>query len=270
MQFGHCRIPQSFPANSQLANWAHNQRKEYKLMIRGKPSPMTAERVRILENEGFNWSFRANRLTWEDRFRELQDFKSEHGHCLVPVKYYKNQTLGHWVINQRAQYKQFKLGKQTNMTEERAALLESEGFCWAVEDKKSFEERVLELREYREEHGDANVPIKYEKNPQLGPWIMNQRVQYRLFREGKQSSMTERRIMILEMEGMRWEVKYDNWDKRFQELKEYKQEHGDCKVPSRYSANSSLGQWVTNQRLVEGLLCTYLLFILVVAYIFYL
>eukprot|EP00816_Leptocylindrus_hargravesii_P003045 CAMPEP_0196819734 /NCGR_PEP_ID=MMETSP1362-20130617/71927_1 /TAXON_ID=163516 /ORGANISM="Leptocylindrus danicus, Strain CCMP1856" /LENGTH=591 /DNA_ID=CAMNT_0042198315 /DNA_START=74 /DNA_END=1849 /DNA_ORIENTATION=- len=247
-EFGHCRVPQNFPANPQLANWAHNQRKEYKLMIRGRPSPMTEERVRALEAEGFNWAFRANRLTWEDRFSQMQQYKAEFGDCLVPVKYEKNPTLGHWVINQRAQYKQFKLGKATNMNEERAALLEAEGFVWAVEDKKSFEERMVELRQYRAEHGNIMVPLKYSTNPQLGPWIMNQRIQYRLFKEGKPSTMNNNRVALLEAEGMVWELKGDNWEKRLTELKAYKLRHGDCKVPSRYPDNPQLGQWVTNQR----------------------
>lgn len=219
-------------------------------MLRGKPSPMTEDRVRALEVEGFNWAFRANRLTWEDRFRELQEFKTENGNCLVPVKYERNPTLGHWVINQRAQYKQFKLGKSTNMTEERASLLEAEGFVWAVDDKKSFDERLLELRQYRIGHGNTLVPHKYSQNPQLGVWIMNLRLQYRLHKENKQSTLTERRISLLDAEGMVWELKGDAWDKRLQELDEYKQIHGDCKVPARYSINPQLGQWVTNQRYV--------------------
>lgn len=247
-EFGHCRVPQNFPANPQLANWAHNQRKEYKLMIRERPSPMTEERVRALEAEGFNWAFRANRLTWEDRFSQMQQYKAEFGDCLVPVKYEKNPTLGHWVINQRAQYKQFKLGKLTNMNEGRAALLEAEGFVWAVEDKKSFDERMVELRQYRAEHGNIMVPLKYSTNPQLGPWIMNQRIQYRLFKEGKPCTMSSNRVALLEAEGMVWELKGDNWEKRLVELRTYKDRHGDCKVPSRYPDNPQLGQWVTNQR----------------------
>ena len=219
-------------------------------MLRGKPSPMTEERVRALEAEGFNWAFRANRLTWEDRFRELQEFKAHHGNCLVPVKYDKNPTLGHWVINQRAQYKQFKSGKPTNMTEERAALLEAEGFVWAVDDKKSFDERILELRQYRAEYGTTLVPHKCSINPQLGVWIMNLRIQYRLYKENKQSTLNEERIALLDAEGMVWELKGDVWDKRLEELIEYKRLHGDCKVPARYASNPQLGQWVTNQRCV--------------------
>ena len=217
-------------------------------MLRGKPSPMTEERVMALEAEGFNWSFRANRLSWEDRFCELQEYKRKHGNCLVPVKYERNPTLGHWVVNQRAQYKQFKAGKPSNMNEERAILLESVNFVWAVEDKKSFEERLEQLKEYRARQGNALVPVKYPQNPHLGQWIANLRIQYKFYKENKQSSLTPERIMLLNAEGMVWENKVDTWSRRVDELKEYKEKFGNCKVPARYTANPQLGQWVTNQR----------------------
>eukprot|EP00978_Attheya_sp_CCMP212_P045945 scaffold367074_cov98-Attheya_sp.AAC.1 len=38
------------------------------------------------------------------------------------------------------------------------------------------------------------------------------------------------------------------WNMRYQELKEYQAEHGDCLVPSRYHPNPALGMWVRNQR----------------------
>ena len=107
---------------------------------------------------------------------------------------------------------------------------------------------MVELRQYRAEHGNIMVPLKYSTNPQLGPWIMNQRIQYRLFKEGKPCTMSSNRVALLEAEGMVWELKGDNWEKRLVELRTYKDRHGDCKVPSRYPDNPQLGQWVTNQR----------------------
>jgi hypothetical protein len=38
------------------------------------------------------------------------------------------------------------------------------------------------------------------------------------------------------------------WWQRFQQLVNYKQDHGDCKVPKRYNVNPSLGEWVVSQR----------------------
>ncbi len=38
------------------------------------------------------------------------------------------------------------------------------------------------------------------------------------------------------------------WDRRYQELIEYKKVNGDTNVPRRYEANPQLGVWVSNQR----------------------
>ena len=35
---------------------------------------------------------------------------------------------------------------------------------------------------------------------------------------------------------------------RYDELIAFKQQHGHCNVPKKYSANKLLGQWVSNQR----------------------
>merc|ERR1711879_295659 len=38
------------------------------------------------------------------------------------------------------------------------------------------------------------------------------------------------------------------WYERFEELKKYKEEHGDCIVPIAYPENPELGAWVAKQR----------------------
>jgi hypothetical protein len=39
-----------------------------------------------------------------------------------------------------------------------------------------------------------------------------------------------------------------NWNKRLEELVQYKQEHGHCNVTREYAPNPTLGNWVANQR----------------------
>ena len=38
------------------------------------------------------------------------------------------------------------------------------------------------------------------------------------------------------------------WDLRLAELVAYKEEHGDCNVPAKYTPNKQLGTWVAKQR----------------------
>ena len=43
-----------------------------------------------------------------------------------------------------------------------------------------------------------------------------------------------------------------DWNQRFNQLKEYKEKHGDCDVPQRYKANPQLGMWANNQRSIHN------------------
>lgn len=58
-EFGHCNVPSNFSQNPQLATWVKCQRRQYKLHQEGKPSNMTPQRVRELENLGFEWELRS-------------------------------------------------------------------------------------------------------------------------------------------------------------------------------------------------------------------
>ena len=54
-KFGHCSVLKESSANPKLGNWVSKQRYNYKRYQEGKPSPMTAERIRELESILFNW-----------------------------------------------------------------------------------------------------------------------------------------------------------------------------------------------------------------------
>ena len=63
VQFGHCIVPQQYAANHELGRWVSKQRHNCKLYLEGKPSAMSAERIRQLESVEFkesvlnpNWS----------------------------------------------------------------------------------------------------------------------------------------------------------------------------------------------------------------------
>lgn len=58
----------------------------------------------------------ALREQWMVRFRELLEYRQEHGHCNVPQR---GRQLGCWVSTQRTQYKLMLEGRQTQMSQER-------------------------------------------------------------------------------------------------------------------------------------------------------
>ena len=212
---------------------------------------------------------------WNQRLHELKLYKDKHGNCLVPTKYDSNPQLGRWVSSQRMQYRRYTKATQAGnadlatkyMDQDRIAQLEEIGFVWVVrgggDDKNAnlrWQQRLDELKAYKEQNGDCLVPHKYPQNPQLGRWVMNQRAHYRLYvkakKEGKTDpaagGMNEDRIAQLDDAGFAWRTRpsadIDTWSYRLEELKAYKEQHGDCMVPRDYPPNQQLSNWVNNQR----------------------
>jgi hypothetical protein len=64
MEFGHCVVPNKYSAKPKLGKWVSTQRTNYKLYQEGKPSAMTAERIRELESVEFKWE--RNYVSWSE------------------------------------------------------------------------------------------------------------------------------------------------------------------------------------------------------------
>jgi len=56
LEHGDCLVPQRYAENTKLGIWVNTQRRHYKLLKEGKKSCMTEERLKKLEDIGFNWS----------------------------------------------------------------------------------------------------------------------------------------------------------------------------------------------------------------------
>ncbi|MDY4960476.1 MAG: Helicase associated domain protein, partial [Chlamydia suis] len=226
-EHGHCKVPEGYPQNPQLASWVSKQRQDFK---KGK---LSEDRIARLEELGFVWDVLEEE--WEENFLELKRFREEHGHCKVPQRYPQNPDLGTWVSVQRRCFKKGKLA------EDRIARLEELGFVWDVTEE-AWEKNFLELQRFREEHGHCKVPQRYPQNPQLASWVSHQR---RDFKEGK---LSEDRIARLEEIGFVWRVLEEEWEENFLELQRFREEHGHCKVPRGYPQNPQLASWVSDQR----------------------
>ena len=105
-----------------------------------------------------------------------------------------------------------------------------------------------QLCDFRRTHNHSLVPHTYHPNPRLSQWVKRQRRQYKLYQEGKRSTMTQERIEELERVGFIWDSHQVAWEARYQELKEYKKKYGNCDVPSNFPQNHKLSVWVKRQR----------------------
>eukprot|EP00549_Striatella_unipunctata_P002591 CAMPEP_0118703806 /NCGR_PEP_ID=MMETSP0800-20121206/18813_1 /TAXON_ID=210618 ORGANISM="Striatella unipunctata, Strain CCMP2910" /NCGR_SAMPLE_ID=MMETSP0800 /ASSEMBLY_ACC=CAM_ASM_000638 /LENGTH=116 /DNA_ID=CAMNT_0006605483 /DNA_START=195 /DNA_END=545 /DNA_ORIENTATION=+ len=57
---GNCRVPFNYAEDPQLATWVKCQRRQYRLFWQGKSTPITPERIKQLEQLGFDWGPRAS------------------------------------------------------------------------------------------------------------------------------------------------------------------------------------------------------------------
>jgi hypothetical protein len=118
---------------------------EKKFMDEDKKTSMTPSKLKALEEAGFTWAKRKGQPSWDRRFSELVQYRSEHGDCNVPTKYAANPALGRWVSTQRSQYKHFLSGYRTQMTSDRMDRLNAIGFRWNMTERELEESRHLPL-----------------------------------------------------------------------------------------------------------------------------
>mmetsp|Transcript_50172 Transcript_50172/g.74481 ORF Transcript_50172/g.74481 Transcript_50172/m.74481 type:complete len:326 (+) Transcript_50172:314-1291(+) len=128
-QHGHCRVPMRYEDRT-LAGWVERVRRLYHEKERGLKSTLTQDKIDQLTNMGFEFSISPQRRkkSWEERFRQLREFKRENGHCNVPCKYTKVLLLPRWVKEQRKQNRLLFEGKESKLTWEKFYKLDQLGF----------------------------------------------------------------------------------------------------------------------------------------------
>uniref|UniRef100_A0A7S4VVR2 Helicase-associated domain-containing protein n=3 Tax=Ditylum brightwellii TaxID=49249 RepID=A0A7S4VVR2_9STRA len=240
---GNCNVPQAHKTSkTNLGQWVMRQRAQYRLYSTGEKSQLDEEKVKELENLGFEWGRGGNsrprsarNKKWEEHFDELKQFKEQFGNVDVQVtsgqpkkysrlasarnkkweehfdelKQFKEQfgnvdvqvtsgqpkkysRLAGWVNHQRTEYLKKAQGRLSYLTQERIDAMNELGFSWTLKYRKvPWEERIVELIEYKKKHGHLHVP---KRMGSLGTWCHERRKQYKLYEAGKKCSMTMEQI----------------------------------------------------------------------------
>ena len=158
--YGNCNVPDRWKNNPELGTWCKEQRTNYK---RKNLSP---DRVNRLNKLGIVWHPFA--VAWEQMFGKLFAYKQTHGDCNVPQAWKDDPELGTWCNSQRTKYKRDKLRP------ERITRLEQLGFVWDP-FAAAWEEMFAALVDYKQTHGDCNVPVQWKEDPKLGSWCRKKR-----------------------------------------------------------------------------------------------
>ena len=54
--YRNCLVPQRYSKNKALGKWVDTQRTQYRLRREGKQTPLTEDRIKLLDEVGFVWS----------------------------------------------------------------------------------------------------------------------------------------------------------------------------------------------------------------------
>ena len=135
---------------------------------------------------------------FEERLEDLQSFKEKHGHVHVTVNH--DKSLGQFCKNMRCA-RRGKGRRTMTITEDRVKALDELGFDWGDTTKaSSVEERIEELKAFKEKHGHVHVTVKHDKS--LALFCTNMRAARRGTNTG--TVLTEDRIKSLDEMGFEW------------------------------------------------------------------
>jgi hypothetical protein len=109
-------------------------------------------------------------------------------------------------------------------------------------------DKFTELRAFIQANGHARIPVRYKQNLPLSKWAKRQRYQWKLKQEGKHSTLTDSREVLLDELGFLWDIRMTIWEERFEDLLQYQKANGHCNVPVSCVEYPKLGTWVKCQR----------------------
>jgi Helicase associated domain len=255
----HINVHESHP----LYHWANEQRIQYfKWCVGGMPHTMTIQRYTALQSLSFPF-------VQGECFRGLDlflRFKKHYG-CISNLYLWEGverPPLQHWVYTQQCLYEKLTSGCQDAhiaLGSEQIDLLDACGIIDKVQPLRSpvyrdsappsslnepWQSMFDILCEFKKTHGHCLIPFS---RPELGPWVSDQRSQYKLAEVGQQSLLTAERIASLNGIGFTWGQSPDaKWMARYKSFLQYKTVHGHRRVPYIYFSVPGLGGWVAEQR----------------------
>lgn len=267
-RYGHCRVP--FPYNTDdgvpLGRWVYTQRKATNVTARYYRDAISDDRRKRLEALP-GWSWALHDENWEGAFAKLQDFVGREGHCKVRHSYKTEDgmALGSWLGRQRAAFRKGELD-----LDRRQRLEALPGWVWwhrstssrkrALADRSRtlrkqdvvWEERFKLLEKFVEQEGHSRVPpsFKTDGGYALGVWVgsLRQKKAEGLFKDHSRKQRLEA------LPGWSWTPQSErtaaHWEKGFEHLKFFLEQHGHSEVPGHYKTNDGfrLGRWVSRAR----------------------
>jgi len=226
------------PINNGFSELQREEKLEYEEVAQNSTAHKQAAIPFLLNN-----TKKIKHTSWDERFKELVDFKAINGH--TNARQGSGGPLGAWVHAQRSQYCLLKKGTHSTLTNDKCEQLKNIGFEFKRRPSRTrtpWYQRFEELVDFKKIHGHANVPTK---SGPLGTWVDTQRQAFRQLKEGKHSTLTNDKREKLESIGFIFICRPSRtltpWDQRYQELVDFKKNHEHTNAPQ---GSGPLGTWV--------------------------
>jgi uncharacterized protein YbgA (DUF1722 family) len=222
---GHCIVPSTYQEDKSLGKWVGKQRELH------SKDKLRLDRKDLLDELGFAWGGG----NWLTQYEKLVEFKRKNGHCIVPINYKEDVSLGMWVNTQR----QFHSKK--TIRPDRKDLLDQLGFVWkAPAHSHEWDRQYEKLVDFKQNNGHCLVPKRNQEDTAFARWVEKQRHLHskNIIRLGRKE--------LLDELGFAWGG--ERWHKHYGQLVEFKRKNGHCLVPQKYQEDVALGRWVITQR----------------------
>ncbi len=230
--------------NKKLSKLVHKARAIFNNGTESGNGNLTLRRVGTLYKEtidslnelGFVWRVNED---WSAQYQKLKEFFIENGHSEISQSHDSN--LYYWCYKQK---------KAANLTEEQINLLSEVEFDFTINShskksiKKSFSERVNELREFYIANGHFDIPHSIKS---LYNWLVEINNK---FYSGK---LAKDRIESLNALGYKFkeyttDEQATKWEEMFLLLQKHNRENGTINIDSSNEEYLKLKRWVSRQR----------------------
>lgn len=196
---------------------------------------LTRDQIQKLKEAGIEYWQPQTRLTWDEYFGRLVEYRKKYPSCDTSWSRIKNTSLREWTTKQRMQK------RRGQLCEEQIQKLNSIGFCWNTRDSiwNSMYERLVQ---FHDQNGHCLVSNKDDL--QLAGWVVDQRCL------NNQRTLRVDRKQKLDAIGFIWKVRGCRvpWETRFKQVARRMKGRKSFVCRNLADYDDKLFQWLKTQR----------------------
>ncbi|KAL7499616.1 hypothetical protein ACHAWT_007540, partial [Skeletonema menzelii] len=247
--------------NKELKLWVKAQQANYVRWKVGADVGMTQEKADLLTELGMEFA-----PSWDEMFARVVAYKSQHGHINITNE--EDAALASWMAKQNHVLGRHLNGMTTRLKKEQISRLMNVGFEGGRKKFVSGDARVEgssadgagfdakwdlmfgQLQSYKSENGHCNVPTS--AGTDLSNWVAAQRRMYGKLisgKPGKRSFLDASKMQRLTELGFQFRPRgsYYSWEEQMVEVRKYREENGDCKIPVNHERLGSFVKLVRRE-----------------------